>query len=71
MLLVKSNVWSYVNEYRLFGTRATQIQRHPLKMTGNYRSKIIHGRGDEGPELDDQTYDAESIVRTAVRHVAL
>ena len=41
MLFVKSNVWSYENEYRLIGTRATQIQQHPLKMTGNYAVRAI------------------------------
>jgi hypothetical protein len=36
MLLVKPNVWAYENEYKLIGTRATQIANHPLKMNENY-----------------------------------
>ena len=36
MILAKSEVWNYENEYRLIGTRATQIQNHPLKLDGNY-----------------------------------
>ena len=33
------------------------------------RSKIIHGRWDEGPELESRMADTEAIVRTAVRHI--
>ncbi len=34
------------------------------------RSKIIHGRWDEGPEIDDRMADTEAIVRTVVRKIA-
>jgi hypothetical protein len=33
------------------------------------RSKIIHGRWDEGPEIDDRMADTEAIARTVVRHI--
>ena len=34
------------------------------------RSEIVHGRWNEGPELDDRIYETEGIVRTVVRHIA-
>jgi hypothetical protein len=33
------------------------------------RSKIIHGRWDEGPELEERMADTEAIVRTVTRHI--
>jgi hypothetical protein len=33
------------------------------------RSKIIHGRWDEGPEIESRMADTEGIVRTVVRHI--
>ena len=33
------------------------------------RSKIIHGRWDEGPEVEDRMADTEAIARTVVRHI--
>lgn len=34
------------------------------------RSEIVHGRWDDGPELEDRMYETEAIVRTVVRHIA-
>ncbi len=34
------------------------------------RSEIVHGRWNEGPELEDRIYETEGIVRTVVRHIA-
>ena len=33
------------------------------------RSKIIHGRWDEGPEIDSRMADTEDIARTVVRRI--
>jgi len=33
------------------------------------RSQIVHGRWEEGPEIDDRIADTEAIVRTVVRHI--
>lgn len=33
------------------------------------RSRIIHGRWDEGPEIVRRMADTEAIVRTVVRHI--
>jgi hypothetical protein len=33
------------------------------------RSQIVHGRWEEGPEIDDRMGDTEAIVRTVVRHI--
>jgi hypothetical protein len=33
------------------------------------RCRIVHGRWDEGPEIDRHTRDTELIVRTVVRHI--
>ncbi|MCX6591389.1 MAG: HEPN domain-containing protein [Acidobacteria bacterium] len=33
------------------------------------RSKIIHGRWDEGPEMEDRMADTENIARTVVRRI--
>jgi hypothetical protein len=40
-----------------------------VKTCYDTRSKILHGRWDEGPELEDRTADTEAIVRTAIRHI--
>lgn len=34
------------------------------------RSEIVHGRWEEGPEIDDRMAETEAIVRTVVRHIA-
>ena len=34
------------------------------------RSTIIHGRWEDGPEIDDRMADTESIVRTVIRKIA-
>lgn len=36
LLLTKSNVWSYEEEFPLICTRFTGISNHPLSMEGNY-----------------------------------
>src|SRR5260370_34962522 len=38
MLLIKSDVWHYEEEFRLICPRFTDIKGHPLVMDGNYLS---------------------------------
>ena len=38
MLLIKSDVWAYEQEYRLICPRFTDVKQHPLIMSGNYLS---------------------------------
>ena len=49
-----------------------QDQRNLFKKVGDCyetRSKIIHGRWDEGPEIESRMADTENIARTVVRHI--
>jgi hypothetical protein len=36
MLLIKSDVWAYEQEFRLICPRFTDVKQHPLIMDGNY-----------------------------------
>ena len=38
MLLIKSDVWTYEQEFRLICPRFTDVKQHPLIMNGNYLS---------------------------------
>ena len=38
MLLIKSDVWAYEQEFRLICPRFTEVKDHPLIMDGNYLS---------------------------------
>jgi len=49
-----------------------QDQQHLFDMVDacyETRSRIIHGRWDEGPEIENRMAETESIVRTVVRHI--
>ena len=38
MLLIKSDVWSYEQEFRLICPRLTDVKQHPLLMSGDHLS---------------------------------
>lgn len=66
MLLIKSDVWDYEEEFRLICPRFTDVKEHPLIMDGNYlslgpndlRSIIV------GCQADNETINAiETLVR--------
>jgi hypothetical protein len=40
-----------------------------VKLCYKTRSEIVHGRWEEGPEIDDRMGETEGIVRTVVRHI--
>jgi len=40
-----------------------------VKACYGMRSEIVHGRWEEGPEIESLMVDTEAIVRTVVRHV--
>jgi hypothetical protein len=44
--------------------------RDMVKTCYKTRSEIVHGRWEEGPEIDERMGDTEAIVRTVVRHIA-
>lgn len=41
-----------------------------VKVCYGMRSEIVHGRWEEGPEIELLMADTEAIVRTVVRHTA-
>ena len=50
---------------------ATQQSLHDMvKRCYKTRSEIVHGRWEEGPEIDDRMGETEAIVRTVVRNIA-
>jgi hypothetical protein len=54
----------------LADTAASQQKLHETVRTCyKTRSEIVHGRWEEGPEIDDRMGDTESVVRTVVRHI--
>jgi hypothetical protein len=54
----------------LADTAASQQKLHDTVRTCyKTRSEIVHGRWEEGPEIDDRMGDTESVVRTVVRHI--
>jgi Protein of unknown function (DUF2971) len=60
MLLIKSDVWAYEEEFRLICPRFTDVKEHPLMMDGNYLSI---GANDlksiiVGCQADDETITA-------------
>ena len=50
-------------------TKTQQELVEKIKRCYKTRSEIVHGRWEEGPELDDRMADTEAIVRTAVRYI--
>jgi hypothetical protein len=55
----------------LADTAATQQELSgKVRACYNVRSEIVHGRWEEGPEIDLVMADTEGIVRTVVRHAA-
>jgi hypothetical protein len=57
MLLIKSDVWAYEQEFRLICPRFTDVKDHPLMMDGNY---LLIGPNDLrsiilGCQADDET----------------
>ena len=66
MLLIKSDVWHYEEEFRLICPRFTDIKGHPLVMDGNYLS-IGHNDLKSiivGCQADDETINAiETLVK--------
>jgi len=56
--------------YFLADDAATQQKLHDLvKRCYKTRSEIVHGRWEEGSEIDDRMGETEAIVRTVVRHM--
>jgi hypothetical protein len=76
MLLTKSDVWAYEQEFRLVCPRFTAVENHPLLMDGNY---LCIGATDlksiiVGCQADENTIDTINALVTkhapdvAVRH---
>ncbi len=76
MLLIKSDVWSYEEEFRLICPRFTDVRQHPLIMDGDYlsigandlKSIIVGCQADEGTKEAIKTLVEEHAPSVAVRH---